>query len=60
MVHLVHALSPKRSNSIEHLNLFLEATTIKQLIPSDDLLNELEKTYDVPDVFLCTQKVSTL
>jgi hypothetical protein len=51
MVHLVHALSPQRSTSIDHLNLFLEATTIKQLIPLDSLLIELEKPYDVPEVF---------
>jgi hypothetical protein len=51
MVHLVHALSPQRINSIDHLNLFLEATTIKQLIPQDNLLQELQKPYDVPEVF---------
>jgi hypothetical protein len=51
MVHLVHALSRQRANSIDHLNLFLEATTIKQLIPQDSLLRELEKPYDVPEVF---------
>ncbi|CAF1280341.1 unnamed protein product [Rotaria sordida] len=52
MVHLVHFLSPKRSNSIDHLNLFLEATTIKQLISPDSLLEELEKPYNVPKIFL--------
>ncbi|CAF3837472.1 unnamed protein product [Rotaria sp. Silwood1] len=52
MVHLVHYLSPKQSNSIDHLNLFLEATTIKQLISPESLLKELEKPYDVPTVFL--------
>lgn len=51
MVHLVHALSPKRANSIDHLNLFLEATTIKQLIPQDNLLQELAKPYDIPEIF---------
>ena len=51
MVHLVHALSRQRANAIDHLNLFLEATTIKQLIPQDSLLRELEKPYDVPEVF---------
>jgi hypothetical protein len=51
MIPLVHALSPKRPNAIEHLNLFLEATTIKQLIPQENLLLELEKPYDVPEVF---------
>jgi hypothetical protein len=52
MIHLVHVLSLKRANSIEHLNLFLEATTINQLVPEKDLLNELEKPYDIPEVFL--------
>jgi hypothetical protein len=52
MVHLVHTLSPKQSNSIEHLNLFLEATTINQLISEEDLLIELEKPYDIPEIFL--------
>jgi hypothetical protein len=51
MTHLVHHLSPKRVNSIDHLNLFLEATTIKQLIPQNDLLQELEKPYDIPEIF---------
>jgi hypothetical protein len=51
MLHLVHTLSPKRVQSIDHLNLFLEATTIKQLIPSGKLLEELEKPYAVPEVF---------
>jgi hypothetical protein len=51
MVHLVHILSLKQSNSIEHLNLFLEATTINQLIPEKDLLVELEKPYDIPEIF---------
>jgi hypothetical protein len=51
MVHLVHALSPKRANSIDHINLFLEATTIKQLIPQSDLLEELSQPYDIPEVF---------
>ncbi|CAF0926596.1 unnamed protein product [Rotaria sp. Silwood1] len=51
MVHLVHILSPKQQNSIEHLNLFLETTTINQLIPGDDLLVELEKPYDVSHIF---------
>ena len=52
MVHLVHHLSPKRTDSIDHLNLFLEATTIKQLISQDRLLELLEKPYSVPEVFL--------
>ena len=52
MVHLIHILSPKRPNSIDHLNLFLEATTIKQMISQDDLLEELRKPYDVPEIFL--------
>ncbi|CAF0779367.1 unnamed protein product [Rotaria sordida] len=52
MVHLVHILSPKQQNSIEHLNLFLETTTINQLIPQEDLLVELKKPYDVPEIFL--------
>ncbi|CAF3870643.1 unnamed protein product [Adineta steineri] len=56
MVHLVHNLSPKRNNSIDHLNLFLEATTIKQLIPQDNLLEELEKPYNVPEVFFKSNK----
>jgi hypothetical protein len=51
MVHLVHILSPKLSNSIEHLNLFLEATTINQLISEKDLLIELEKPYEIPEIF---------
>jgi hypothetical protein len=51
MVHLVHILSPKSSNSIEHLNLFLEATTINQLISEKDLLIELEKPYEIPEIF---------
>ncbi|UJR32838.1 hypothetical protein I4U23_020300 [Adineta vaga] len=51
MVHLVHGLSRKRTDSIDHLNLFLEATTIKQLVSQDNLLKELEKSYKIPDVF---------
>lgn len=51
MVHLVHILSPKQPNSIEHLSLFLEATTINQLIAGEDLLVALEKPYEVPEVF---------
>jgi hypothetical protein len=51
MIHLVHFLSPKQLNSIEHLNLFLEATTINQLIPEKELLIELEKPYDIPEIF---------
>jgi hypothetical protein len=51
MIHLVHVLSLKQSNSIEHLNLFLEATTINQLIPENDLLIELEKPYEIPQIF---------
>lgn len=51
MTHLVHILSLKKSNSIEHLNLFLEATTINQLIQEKDLLIELEKSYDIPQIF---------
>ncbi|CAF1409970.1 unnamed protein product [Adineta steineri] len=51
MVHIVHFLSLKQSNSIEHLNLFLEAATINQLIPKEDLLIELDKPYDIPSIF---------
>lgn len=51
MVHLVHYLSPKKTNSIEHLNLFLEATTINQLIAEKDLLIELQNSFEVPTVF---------
>lgn len=51
MLYLVHTLSPKHSNSIEHLNLFLEGTTINQLISEKDLLVELEKVCDIPEVF---------
>ncbi len=51
MVHLVHILSPKWVNSIDHLNLFLEATAIKQLISQNNLLQELEQPYDIPEVF---------
>ena len=51
MVHLVHYLSRKHSSSIEHLNLFLEKTTIDQLVPQENLLVELQKSYDVPVVF---------
>jgi len=51
MIYLVHVLSPKQPNSIEHLNLFLEATTINQLISEKDLLIELEKPCDIPEIF---------
>lgn len=51
MIHLVHYLSPKRVHSIDHLNLFLEATTIKQLISQDKLLDLLAKPYAIPEVF---------
>ncbi|CAF1136622.1 unnamed protein product [Adineta ricciae] len=51
MVHLVHSLSRKRNNSIEHLNLFLEATTIKQMISIEELLQKLEKPYRIPEIF---------
>jgi hypothetical protein len=51
MVYLVHVLSPKYPKSIEHLNLYLEATTINQLIPEENLLIELEKPYDISEVF---------
>lgn len=54
MVHLIHTLSLKRAKSIDHLNLFLEATTIKQMIPPDVLLEELQRPYDVPEIFLDT------
>lgn len=52
MSHLVHALSRKRASSIDHLNLFLEATTVKQMIGRDALLRQLDKPYAVPEVFL--------
>lgn len=51
MVHLVHHLSPKRAHSTDHLNLFLEATTIKQLISQDRLLDLMRKPYGVPEIF---------
>jgi hypothetical protein len=51
MVHLVHALSQKHIQSIEHLYLFLEKTTIQQLIPKVDLLANLEQSFNVSDVF---------
>ena len=51
MVYRVHTLSPKHSNSIEHLTLLLDGTTINQLIPENDLLVELEKSCDIPEVF---------
>lgn len=51
MVHLVHFLCRKNHDSIEHLNLFLEATTIKQMIPAQELLKELMKSYEIPDSF---------
>ncbi|UJR32320.1 hypothetical protein I4U23_019784 [Adineta vaga] len=51
MVHIVHYLSRKKINSIEHLNLFLEATTINQLISEQDLLIELGNPYEIPEVF---------
>ena len=54
MVHLIHTLSLKRAKSIDHLNLFLEATTMKQMIPQDALLKELQRPYDVPEIFLDT------
>ena len=52
MVYLVHFLSGKPENSIEHLKLFLEAPTISQLIESNSLQAELRKPYDVPKIFL--------
>ncbi|CAF3532414.1 unnamed protein product [Rotaria socialis] len=51
MVHLVHTLSLKRQNSIEHLGLFLEKTTINQLIQENDLLTEPEKPYSISEIF---------
>lgn len=51
MTYLVHTLSPKHRNSIEHLNVFLDGTTINQLIEDKDLLGELEKPCDIPEVF---------
>jgi hypothetical protein len=51
MVHLVHYLSPKHSNSIEHFNAFLGKTTINRLIPETNLLVELEKPYAIPEIF---------
>ncbi|UJR12171.1 hypothetical protein I4U23_016348 [Adineta vaga] len=51
MVHLVHALSRKNPQSIKHLHLFLEKTTINQMIAEEDLLRELEKPFSVPEVF---------
>ena len=51
MAYLVHTLSPKHRNSIEHLNVFLDGTTINQLIEEKDLLGELEKPCDIPEVF---------
>ena len=51
MVHLVHYLSPKHSQAGEHLHLFLEKTTIDQLIPTEDLLKKLAEPFDVPQVF---------
>ncbi|CAM4844340.1 unnamed protein product [Rotaria magnacalcarata] len=51
MVHLVHVLSRKNARSVEHLHLFLEKTTINQMISEENLLSELEKPFSVPEVF---------
>lgn len=51
MLHLVHYLSPNISGSVDHLNLFLEKTTIDQLIPSNDLLQKLAEPFDIPETF---------
>ncbi|CAF0760015.1 unnamed protein product [Adineta ricciae] len=51
MVHIVHYLSPKAPDSVEHLDLFLEATTINQLIAEQELLAKLDKSYEIPEVF---------
>ena len=51
MVHVVHYLSLKAPDSVEHLDLFLEATTINQLIAQQELLAKLAKPYAIPEVF---------
>lgn len=52
MVYLVHYLSLKFETGIQHLDLFLEKTTINQLIPEDDLCTQLRQPWNVPEVFL--------
>ncbi|CAF2743461.1 unnamed protein product [Rotaria sp. Silwood2] len=51
MVHLVHALSRKNAESIEHLNLFLETSAMNQMITKENLLSELDKSFSVPAIF---------
>lgn len=52
MATLVHRFSPQRTNSIEHLNLFLEKTTINYLVEHEQLLLLFTKPISVPNIFL--------
>jgi hypothetical protein len=50
MVYLVHFLFTQPEQETKHLEILLEKNTIKQLILPEDLLIDLKKPCDIPEI----------